>query len=84
MKVEKIKNPLLFWLPTGTCCRNLVNSKIHLFMDLFLESAFSLESDFRDIPHCPLEEKKTQKKEKRHCTKSKHAKIDRKSNQLKF
>ncbi len=73
MKVEKIKNSLMFWLPTGTCCRNLVILKIHLFMDLFLKSAFSLESDFRDISHCPPEGKKTQKKkkerEKRHCTK---------------
>jgi hypothetical protein len=23
MKVQKIKNPFVFWLPAGTCCKNL-------------------------------------------------------------
>jgi len=41
MKVEKFKNPLMFWLPTGTCYRNLAILKIHLFTDLSLKSGFS-------------------------------------------
>jgi len=40
MKVEKFKNPLMFWLPTGTSCRNLAILKIYLFMDLSLKSGF--------------------------------------------
>jgi hypothetical protein len=23
MKVEKLMNPFMFWLPAGTCCKNL-------------------------------------------------------------
>ncbi len=55
MKVEKFKNPSMFWLPTGTCCRNLVILKIHRCIP---EIWLFLEADFRDKSHCPPEEKR--------------------------
>jgi hypothetical protein len=42
MKVKEFRNIFIFWLPTGTCCRNLViknNSEIWQIRAIFMANA---------------------------------------------